>query len=139
MPRASNPPAATQTPRQPPVRLGRDGKPFRPRGRPRRTSADLARDALVESILSESRVEFFAPPTETSQPAATDEDLLARFEAEYRDAAEERMARKPPEKGAGDSKTGPKLGGSRSQRAAMAAREKEGGTTAGGKGPMSKR
>lgn len=129
-------PAAPPAPRQPqPGRLGRDGKPLRPRGRPRRTSADLARDALVESILSESRVEFFAPSTEAAQGAVTDADLLARFEAEYRDAAEERVARKPPEKkkgglGEGEGKTGPKMGGGRSGRAAMAAREK---------GAMSKR
>jgi hypothetical protein len=76
-------------------------------------------------------VEFFAPSTEAAQGAVTDADLLARFEAEYRDAAEERVARKPPEKGGlGEGKTGPKMGGGRSGRAAMAAREK---------GAMSKR
>ncbi|OSS44307.1 hypothetical protein B5807_10973 [Epicoccum nigrum] len=124
--------AAPRVPsRQARVRLGRDGKPLPPRGfrgRPRRTSADLARDALVESLMSEARVDFFAPSPadDPAHPAPTDEDLLARFEAEYRDAAEERTARKPPDKGtAADAKTGPKLGGSRSMRAAVAARERE--------------
>lgn len=38
--------------RQPRVRLGRDGKPWR--GRKRRNSENLARDALVESILKDT-------------------------------------------------------------------------------------
>lgn len=37
-------------------RLGRDGKPWRPRNR--RTSDDIKRDQLVEEILRENRREF---------------------------------------------------------------------------------
>lgn len=64
---------------------------------------------------------------------------MKRFEAEYRDAVEERVAQKPHDKGKGDKNAGaggeakgPKLGGSRSARAAMAAREKAGGNAGGG-------
>lgn len=43
------------------VRLGRDGKPWRPRNR--RGSDDVKRDQLVEAILHENRREFFYQPT----------------------------------------------------------------------------
>jgi hypothetical protein len=43
---------ATKTAKPVKVRLGRDGKPWRPRRR--RNSEDQARDALVESILKET-------------------------------------------------------------------------------------
>ncbi|KAF2996505.1 hypothetical protein E8E13_005762 [Curvularia kusanoi] len=139
-PTPPNPPTANPQPR---VRLRRDGTPFRPR-RARRTSNDMRRDALVESILSESRIEYFAPPATSGgggaqgeAPLLTEEEMLRQFEDEYRDAAEARRPNPLPPagkaSGAGDSaKSGPKLGGSRSARAAMAAREKE-------KNPWSKR
>jgi hypothetical protein len=41
------------------VRLGRDGKPLRPRNR--RGSDDIKRDQLVEAFLSENRREWFFP------------------------------------------------------------------------------
>lgn len=86
----------------------------------------MRRDALVDAVLRESKIDFFdAAPAAQAQPA-TDDDMLKRFEAEYYEAAEERMARKPPAPVAKDGPKGPKLGGSRSQRAAMVAmRERE--------------
>lgn len=41
------------------VRLGRDGKPWR--GRKKRNSEDIRRDALVDDVLKESRRKFFFP------------------------------------------------------------------------------
>jgi hypothetical protein len=41
------------------VRLGRDGKPWRPRKR--RNSDDLARDALIDSIMKENSRMYLAP------------------------------------------------------------------------------
>lgn len=43
------------------VRLGRDGKPWRPRNR--RGSDDVKRDQLVEAILHENRLDVYEPPT----------------------------------------------------------------------------
>jgi len=40
--------------KQPRTRIGRDGKPYIPRRRNRRNSEDLARDALVDSIMKEA-------------------------------------------------------------------------------------
>lgn len=40
--------------RKPRTRIGRDGKPYIPRRRNRRNSDDLARDALVDSIMKEA-------------------------------------------------------------------------------------
>jgi hypothetical protein len=107
----------------PRVRLGRDGKPWRPRKR--RNSDDLRRDAAVEAVLKEAKIEYFdETPTTNTRFAGTDDDMVARFQAEYYENIEERQARKPVmPPSAKDQPKGPKLGGSRSARAAMRERE----------------
>ncbi|KAL1643810.1 hypothetical protein SLS61_009126 [Didymella pomorum] len=107
----------------PRVRLGRDGKPWR--SRKRRNSEDLRRDAAVEAVLKEAKIEYFdETPTTNTRFAGTDEDMVARFQAEYYESIEERQARKPVmPPSAKDQPKGPKLGGSRSARAAMRERE----------------
>ena len=78
----------------PRVRLGRDGKPWRPRKR--RNSEDIRRDAAVEAVLKEAKIEYFDElPTANTRFAGTDEDMVARFQAEYYESIEERQVRKP--------------------------------------------
>ncbi|KAK6954089.1 hypothetical protein Daesc_004051 [Daldinia eschscholtzii] len=130
------------------VRLGRDGKPWRPRNR--RNSDDIKRDQLVEEILRESRLDVYetatppplAPGAGTGAGAgdgvddvgAADDRIAEEFRREFMDAmAERKQKRKKPTNapaaGSGGSKggaaadedvlKGPKLGGSRNVRAAM--------------------
>lgn len=131
----------TKAKRQRPPRLGRDGKPLPPR-KPRygvRTSEDVARDTLVEQLLSESRLENIYSPAAQSAlntagvapgaDEAADERLAEEFRREFLASAEEKNnARRaaPAMPGAGgiagakgDPTKGPKMGGSRQQRAAM--------------------
>ncbi|KAI9803828.1 MAG: hypothetical protein M1825_001708 [Sarcosagium campestre] len=123
------------------VRLGRDGKPRR--GPKRRTSADLRRDRLVEEVLRETRLEVYSPPpsppgTSTAAAAqeAADDRIAEQFRREFMDAVSSRHRRRPkaaPATGGGsggggkageaEKSRGPKLGGSRSARAAMRERE----------------
>lgn len=105
------------------MRLGRDGKPWR--GRKRRNSEDLRRDAAVEAVLKEARIDYFEEtPITNPRFAGTDDDMVARFQAEYFESIEERQNRKPVmPPNAKDQPKGPKLGGSRSARAAMRERE----------------
>lgn len=119
---------------------------FRPSKRPRkpwynrRNSASLARDAMVDQILRESQLNIYEPSSSavpqgsTSTAADTedaDERMAAEFQRNFYAQAEERAVRRvaappPPTFGANklESLKGPKLGGSRSQRAAMHAAEK---------------
>ncbi|KAH6666589.1 hypothetical protein B0J14DRAFT_629722 [Halenospora varia] len=113
------------------VRLGRDGKPFRSK-RKRRNSDDIARDKLVEDVLRDNRLEIFEPLPEeevrngTGNDEAADDRIAEAFRREFMDAVGARQQRKkqvgPPvtggKKGEEELK-GPKLGGSRSARAAM--------------------
>lgn len=120
-----------------PPRLGRDGKPLRPRkDRNRRTSFDITRDAMVEQVLRESRLEIYEEPVRQNSAGATaagldeaaDERMAAEFRREFIASMEERNSRRPPPpppSGKGDPLKGPKLGGSRSQRAAMRALEEK--------------
>lgn len=129
-----------QQPKTRPPRLGRDGKPLRPRkDRNRRTSSDIARENLVMQVLSESRLGLYEQPVDgpfagasssanpTPNPnAGQDEEADERMEREFRRnfvaAQRERASRRPapaPPGAKGDPPRGPKLGGSRSQRAAM--------------------
>lgn len=66
------PPDAAMAPpppkRQRKPRLGRDGKPFRQRRPARRNSSDLARDALVEQVMHEHRLDHYQEP-QRSAPA----------------------------------------------------------------------
>lgn len=70
-------------------------------------------------MLSEAKISYFDDAPAAPRFAGTDEDMLAQFRDEYLEAAEERAARKPTMPVAKDQPKGPKLGGSRSARAAM--------------------
>ncbi|KAG2168096.1 hypothetical protein VTO58DRAFT_104103 [Aureobasidium pullulans] len=117
----------------------------RPPKRPRKTwhnrrnSASLARDAMVDQILRESQLNIYEPSsyatpqgsTTTADTEDADERMAAEFQRNFYAQAEERAVRRvaappPPTFGANklESLKGPKLGGSRSQRAAMHAAEK---------------
>ena len=125
------------------VKLRRDGKPFRRR---RRNSQDVKRDKLVEEVMREGRrklllspwtarsgtdlasVEIYDEP-EVDLPnddQAADDRIAEQFRREFMDAVSSRRQRtsqaaKANTKGAkvDDRPRGPKLGGSRSARAAM--------------------
>ncbi|KAG9674988.1 hypothetical protein KCU95_g9335, partial [Aureobasidium melanogenum] len=112
--------------------------PRKPHWRNRRNSADIARDAMVDQILRESQLNIYETSTSTAQPKPAsddiqdaDERMAEEFKRNFYAAAEERAVRRtaappPPTYGANklESLKGPKLGGSRSQRAAMHAAEK---------------
>ncbi|RAL63062.1 hypothetical protein DID88_004147 [Monilinia fructigena] len=120
----------------PKPRLGRDGKPWR--GRKRRGSDDIQRDALVDAILHENRLDIYEPVPSLSskqEGLANDDTVAETFRKDWEEASShatlqrqqqmsERAAKE--KKKAGQEKTeeelymkGPKLGGSRSARAAM--------------------
>ncbi|EXJ89525.1 hypothetical protein A1O3_02592 [Capronia epimyces CBS 606.96] len=134
---SGQPPMAEELPAPKPrkPRIGRDGKPMRPRPRKRRNSEDIARDALVEQVLHEHKLDIYDvnDPQRSKDSAGTDaeggdadERLAEQFRQEFMDAIADRHHR---HKAASQSKTsagaatesrGPKLGGSRSARAKMA-------------------
>ena len=127
------------------IRLRKDGKPYR--GRRRRNSDDVKRDRLVEEVLRESRrmsagrgygfaltiyiVEIYDEPDADGKGGnddqAADDRLAEQFRREFMDAVQSRRQKTGPAtatkpvKGAkvDDKPKGPKLGGSRSARAAM--------------------
>lgn len=108
----------TERPRK--VRLGRDGKPWRPRNR--RNSDDIKRDQLVEEILRENRrassysrrverraladnviVDVYETPTPPpgastgeGEEGAADDRIAEEFRREFLDAMAERQRRKKP-------------------------------------------
>ncbi|KAI4169320.1 MAG: hypothetical protein LQ348_007303 [Seirophora lacunosa] len=106
------------------VRLRKDGKPWR--SRRRRNSDDVKRDKLVEEVMKESRLEIYDEP-EVNVPnddQAADDRIAEQFRKEFMDAISSRRKRsaqskKDPRAKADDKPRGPKLGGSRSARAAM--------------------
>lgn len=122
-----------------PPRLGRDGKPLRPRkDRARRSSFDMARDAMVEQVLRESRLDIYEEPksqppnmggtTNAGEDEEADERMADEFRRNFIAAMEERSQRRPPQLppgGKNEAVKGPKLGGSRQQRAAMRALEEK--------------
>ncbi|KAL1306690.1 hypothetical protein AAFC00_005360 [Neodothiora populina] len=135
-------------PRPKAPRLGRDGKPFRTRKERNQPSEfDKTRDLMVEQILREAPLENIyedrassrhSKPSVGPQSNATgvveaghnvEADLLVatRFQEEFVAQREARQQRKhaaaPPAGGKNEPSRGPKLGGSRSQRAAMRAME----------------
>ncbi|VUC20351.1 unnamed protein product, partial [Clonostachys rosea] len=111
-------------------RLGRDGKPWRPRKR--RGSDDIKRDKLVEEFLSENRLGVYDVP-EASDPSPVadgeaDERLAEEFRRQFLDDVARRRQQQQQKKkkptqaakpGSEDVLRGPKLGGSRNQRAAV--------------------
>ena len=112
------------------VRLRKDGKPYE--WRKRRNSDDVKRDKLVEEVMRESRLEIYDEPDEdegANGDQAADDRIAEQFRREFMDAISSRKQKavqeKKPVKGkvVDDRPKGPKLGGSRSARAAM--REKE--------------
>ena len=60
---SGRPPKEEPPKKAPRIRLGRDGKPWRPRRRNRRNSEDQARDALVDSIMKENSGTSTCPST----------------------------------------------------------------------------
>ncbi|KAI5298658.1 hypothetical protein KEM56_003873 [Ascosphaera pollenicola] len=108
----------------------RDGKNWK--GRKRRTSEDIKRDQLVEEVLRESKLDVYDEP-DAAMPneddLAADDRIAEQFRRDFMDAIRSRRRRtKTATKGAAAGKKaeparGPKLGGSRSARAAM--RQKE--------------
>ncbi|UKZ88197.1 uncharacterized protein TrAFT101_003959 [Trichoderma asperellum] len=108
------------------------------RGRNRRNSEDIARDAMVEQFLHENRLDVYEVPTASSMSAAAsssapgadpsaDDRLAEQFRQQYYDEMALRRKRKRPaatqqqkqQQQSADVLKGPKLGGSRNQRAAV--------------------
>lgn len=118
--------------------LGPDGKPWRPRKSRGRNEEDIRRDAAVDAVLRENRIELyeevpgFAPGKGIYDPdgndTAADDRIAEEFKRDFMDAVNQRQRKKPaPDSGKKSAKLtkeeelmkGPKLGGSKSQRAAM--------------------
>ncbi|KAK0612936.1 hypothetical protein B0T17DRAFT_498707, partial [Bombardia bombarda] len=117
------------------VRLGRDGKPWRPRNQ--RNSDDIMRDQLVEEFLSENTLGIYDVPSEQpaaaglgdDEEAAADDRIAEEFRRQFMDAMSQRHRRRKPAVNASAKPAakvnqdeilrGPKLGGSRNARAAM--------------------
>ncbi|KAK2590641.1 hypothetical protein QQS21_011668 [Conoideocrella luteorostrata] len=105
-----------------------------PRRRNRRGSDDIKRDQLVEAFLHENKLDVYDVPAQNSStitPAGDDRSADDRMAEEFRqryldDVAARRQRKKPPvqptrqqQQQAADVLKGPKLGGSRNQRAAV--------------------
>ncbi|EOD48535.1 hypothetical protein UCRNP2_4710 [Neofusicoccum parvum UCRNP2] len=92
---------------------------------------------MVEEILKESRLEIYDDPDQQQQnqpdgDEAADDRIVEQFRRDFMDAVQTRNNRRPPAssssaaKGKQDDRPkGPKLGGSRSARAAMRALEEK--------------
>ncbi|KAK5103148.1 hypothetical protein LTS08_003952 [Lithohypha guttulata] len=127
-------PAPTKGRRRKP-RLGRNGKPLRPRPRKGPDPEDIERAALVEQVLHENGYGTYDAAKEigvgrrTGQDEAADEKIASEFQQQFLDAIAERKERQQKQnQAAGSNKDtsatisqGPRLGGSRSARARMAA------------------
>ncbi|KAL7950594.1 hypothetical protein V8C42DRAFT_124981 [Trichoderma barbatum] len=109
-------------------------KPPPRRGRNRRNSQDIARDALVEQFLHENRLDVYSVPSSSAQAASSapgadpsaDDRLAEQFRQQYYDEQAMRRKKKRPvqqqqqkQQQSGDVLKGPKLGGSRNMRAAV--------------------
>ncbi|PGH00793.1 hypothetical protein GX51_05570 [Blastomyces parvus] len=101
----------------------KDGKNWR--GRKRRNSEDIRRDKLVEEVLRESKLDVYDEPEVVGQQnddQAADDRIAEQFRRDFLDAIHSRRrgARTRTAKTTkSDVPRGPKLGGSRSARAAM--------------------
>ncbi|KAM6488207.1 hypothetical protein HDV62DRAFT_347189 [Trichoderma sp. SZMC 28011] len=117
-------------------RVEMDGaaKPPPRRGRNRRNSQDIARDALVEQFLHENRLDVYNVPSSSTAAASSapggdpsaDDRLAEEFRQQYYDEQAMRRKKKRPvqqqkqqQQQSGDVLKGPKLGGSRNMRAAV--------------------
>lgn len=115
------------------IRLRRDGKPWGRRRR--RNSNDIKRDKLVEEVMKESRLDIYDELDTEASPGGNDDDQAAddriaeQFRREFMDAISQRRqkvsqaAKSAKGKVVDAQPRGPKLGGSRSARAAMRERE----------------
>ncbi|KAK2750645.1 hypothetical protein FQN57_002716 [Myotisia sp. PD_48] len=110
-------------------RHDKNNKAFR--NRRRRNSEDIMRDRLVEEVLRESKLDVYEEPQQQQQPEgdmAADDRIADQFRKDFLDAIHSRRrgARTKTAKTAkpGVSR-GPKLGGSRSARAAMREKQNE--------------
>ncbi|KAK2628073.1 hypothetical protein QTJ16_002719 [Diplocarpon rosae] len=113
------------------VRLNRDGSVWVPRKR--RGSDDIKRDQLVEAVLRENRLEIYEEPRpephSINDDQAADDRIAEAFRRDFLDAVSQKQrkksapsqqtARGPGAKKEEELMRGPKLGGSRSARAAM--------------------
>ncbi|KAF9887587.1 hypothetical protein FE257_009799 [Aspergillus nanangensis] len=95
------------------------------RNRKRRTSEDIERDRLVEEVLRESKLDVYDEPEEdiaATGDQAADDRVAEQFRKDFLDAIQSRrrVARAKNTKATKpEVPRGPKLGGSRSARAAM--------------------
>ncbi|EED23596.1 conserved hypothetical protein [Talaromyces stipitatus ATCC 10500] len=114
--------------------LGQNGKPWRNR---RRNSKDIERDRLVEEVLRESKLDVYDEPEQspTYDDQAADDRIAEQFRRDFMEAIQsrrrtqrnrttttttnKRVAKPEPPRG-------PKLGGSRSARAAMREMQEKG-------------
>ncbi|KAE8132527.1 hepatocellular carcinoma-associated antigen 59-domain-containing protein [Aspergillus pseudotamarii] len=92
----------------------------------RRTSEDVERDRLVEEVLRESKLDVYEEPEHETAAAgddqAADDRVAEQFRRDFLDAIQSRrrVTRvKNPKTVKTEASRGPKLGGSRSARAAM--------------------
>ncbi|KAJ0416034.1 hepatocellular carcinoma-associated antigen 59-domain-containing protein [Aspergillus carlsbadensis] len=102
-----------------------------PQYRKRRTSDDIMRDRLVEEVLRESKLDVYDEPEEEEAAAddlAADDRVAEQFRREFMDAMQSRrrMPRMKPATKQTEAPKGPKLGGSRSARAAMREMQEKG-------------
>jgi len=122
-----------QRPRRKKPRLGRDGKPLRPRPRKGPNPDDIARNTLVEQVLREHGLGTYdssraTAPSENAKrrghDEAADEKMAEEFQQQFLDAMAERQQRQTQQNKsasvAASAASGPRLGGSRSARAKMA-------------------
>ncbi|KAF2108418.1 hypothetical protein BDV96DRAFT_605781 [Lophiotrema nucula] len=100
--------------------------PKRRRGQKMKTEEELRREAMVEAVMREAKLDFYEeeqkPSTPTTGNGTADEAMLEQFRREYLESIEEQRRPPPPPagpKGVKEEPKGPKLGGSRSARAAM--------------------
>ncbi|KAE8156440.1 hepatocellular carcinoma-associated antigen 59-domain-containing protein [Aspergillus tamarii] len=104
--------------------IGKDERLWR--RQKRRTSEDVERDRLVEEVLRESRLDVYEEPEHETAAVgddqAADDRVAEQFRRDFLDAIQSRrrVTRvKNPKTTKTEASRGPKLGGSRSARAAM--------------------
>ncbi|GAB1202783.1 hypothetical protein APSETT445_001404 [Aspergillus pseudonomiae] len=92
----------------------------------RRTSEDIERDRLVEEVLRESKLDVYEEPEYEAMAGgddqAADDRVAEQFRRDFLDAIQSRRRvtrAKNPKTAKTEAPRGPKLGGSRSARAAM--------------------
>ncbi len=103
-------------------------RPTKRKPRPARPETDVARDSMIEQIMGENRVPHYqdAPTAKTvTQDEDEDHDAAAAdaFKAQLLVDMQVNRRRPPLSKSNAATSTGPKLGGSRSQREKMKAME----------------